>query len=374
MYINKKQKLLSSIYGIVIILFISYTFYKIKTPNNTGTTDAAVDTSKFSLEGSSFSIETDDGKDVDLIEYYKNYDGELHYAPGFSPQYEYDPENKKVYSGIEYPFGRTNEELECQTLVSKYDQWDYGVSVEFTDQVLLSDRIKKIGEEFIPYDKMDHIRINDVKIYDNAEELDRSLFNTPESYSDFVDDKGDFKKLYYHSYLNGKPEVEKYMDSEQYDKAKPLMIRKEIKFIMVNVTLKSNHPWVETLRISNLFSIVKMKKDKKGLRRDFDDTGHYFSEKENGKLDYAHIAGNSLPEIAICYYDGAICTEKQKKADPNNFYINYIGKDESMTFNIGFFADVDEIDNLYIFHSVNMSPYIKEDSVCQYAVKLINEN
>ena len=313
MYTPKKKSIISSISGVVILVIIGIVFYKIQNPNNTGTTDAAVDTSKFSLEGSSFSIETDDGKDVDLIEYYKNYDGELHYAPGFSPQYEYDPENKKVYSGITYPFGRTNEELECQSLVSKYDQWDYGVSVESTDQVLLSDRIKEIGEEFLPYDMMDHIRINDVKIYDNAEELDRSFFADIDQYNNLVDDNGEFKKLYHHVFSASKDNVEEYMDSEQYDKAKPLMIRKEIKFIMVNVTLKSNHPWVETLRISNLFSIVKMKKNKEGLRMDFDDTGYYFFEKENGKLDYAHIAGNRLPEIAICYYDGAICTEKQKK-------------------------------------------------------------
>lgn len=141
--------------------------------------------------------------------------------------------------------------------------------------------------------------------------------------------------------------------------------------MVINATLRSNHPWVETVPLNNLFVILPMKRKDDDLYPDYNINGRYFVNVE-GNEDRAMclmMQGKGFPNVAAVYYHESIC---RKNGRTEGFFVNYVGRDEILNFNIGYWVDGDIIDDLYLLHSFNCKPYINPESEnkCQVAVKL----
>lgn len=211
-----------------------------------------------------------------------------------------------------------------------------------TDYPLQKIKIKKPKESFELYDRLEYITINDVKLYDNFNEINKDFFPFKDDYEDYLDSDGGLKKIYYN-------------DKEA-----------DLKLAVINVTLKSFHPWVTTINMTGLFSFVELEEREDGWHICNEEHSYYLLNQNNEKK-LLNVAGKGDIEDVFYYYDDAIYTGRSNRT---SFYWNFIGKDEEVTFNLGFWVDADEIDNLYLMHSYNSYKFINPDSLCQVAVKL----
>ena len=270
---------------------------------------------------------------------YKNYDKELTYIR--EPLLRYDPDNKIAYkSSGDNPYGYTQEEDEFKREVLMKETVQS--PDPSTDYPLQKDRIKSLKESFELYDRLEYITVNDVILYDNLDEINKEYFPFKDEYEDYLDSNGSLKKIYYN-------------DKEA-----------DLKFAVINVTIKSCHPWVSTINMTGLFSFVELEERKDGWHI-CNEERMYYTINQNNEKSLLCVAGKGHIEDEFAYYDDAIYTGRSNRT---SFFWNFIGKDEEVTFNLGFWVDADEIDNLYLLHSYNNSRIINPDSLCQVAVKL----
>lgn len=271
---------------------------------------------------------------------YKNYDKELTYIR--EPLFQYDLDNKLAYkSSGDNPYGYTQEEDKFIKEVQAKEQIQSPNNS--TDYPLQKGKIKKLKESFELYDRLEYITINDVKVYDNLNEINKDYFQFKDEYEDYLDNNGSLKKIYYN-------------DKEA-----------DLKLAVIDVTLKSCHPWVTTINMTDLFSFIELEEREDGWHI-CNEEHMYYALNNNNEKSLLSVAGKGhRGGVYFAYYDDAIYTGRSNRT---SFFWNFIGKDEEVTFNLGFWVDADEIDNLYLLHSFNNSRIINPDSLCQVAVKL----
>ena len=140
----------------------------------------------------------------------------------------------------------------------------------------------------------------------------------------------------------------------------------ELKLAVISITIKSCHPWVKTINITDLFSLIELE-ERENEWYICNEESMFYTLNQNNENNMLCVAGKGNSEVYPVYYDDAIYTGRSNRT---SFFWNFIGKDEEVTFNLGFWVDADEIDNLYLLHSYNNSRIINPDSLCQVAVKL----
>ncbi len=319
--------------------------------------------------------EQEDQEDTDYEKYFADYQGDVTYLSGYEPKIKYDVDNKVPYNvSRDHIYGYTKEERDFS---------EYILSTEFyngekTDIPLTKDRVKTVGEEFLLYDRMDYLTINDVKIYDSVKELEEDDFDYKDSLYDYINKDGSFKELYYTAFdvdSDQDNRTAELIDSNNFKEAKKLMKQRKLKFMVINATLRSNHPWVETVPLNNLFVILPMTGKEDGLYPDYDINGRYFVDVEGNedKAMSVMMTGKGLPNVAAMYYHESICRNNGRA---EGFFVNYVGRNETMNFSIGYWVDEDIIDDLYLLYSFNCKPYINpnNENKCQVAVKLTSKD
>lgn len=204
---------------IIIILIVLFAIQpKLKDENN-----KSVDKTETKLTVG----DKNEQKETDYEKYFADFKGNLTYLSGYEPKIKYDVENKVPYhNGNDYIYGYTQEERDFS---------EYILSTEFcdsekTDIPLTKDRVKTVGEEFLLYDRMDYLTINDVKIFDSIKEFEEGDFDYNDSLYDYINKDGSFKKLYYTAFEADSEQDNKtaeLLDSNNFKEAKKLM-KKEI--------------------------------------------------------------------------------------------------------------------------------------------------
>lgn len=255
---NKFKRIISLLSGIFIIGFFAFVIITSIKEKNVPEENAEQGAKNNVSAADNIDVEESDRTDYE--EYFKNFTGELTYIE--KPKFQYDVNNK--VPSEDFPYGYTQEEKDFSSYISyKETANNYMYKNEsWKDYPLSKDKVFKVGDKILMYDRMEYITVNSIKYYDNADELKKDDFFDKSDLAFKSGSDGNFRQIY-----------------SQEDGSEG-----NLKLAVLNITIESNHPWVSALLISDLFCVGMMKEEDDGYHIVNTENHYYFLDKNGDQL------------------------------------------------------------------------------------------
>ena len=276
-------------------------------------------------------------------------DMEVNVPEGYKlePTMTYSPDAKVYLTGEEY--GVTYEqEAYHSKWISKEQKVDEGMNPGPYEPVK-KENTYSIGDEIPLLDKKIYFTVNKVEIYDNISDFDKNCFGYKgyEADINLIKDDGSFRTI-----KRTKAFIENKTTKEVYDEA-------EFKFVVLDCTFTCDANWIETFDMGELGLVPLVERD-----------GFYVwqntIEAEKEGAEYMEIWYEGGPHSGA---DEVVMFDKSIAKKPQSFYWTYITKGEVIECKIGYFVDVDYLDNMYVYYEGTANS-IYTDSCLQKFVKL----
>lgn len=273
-----------------------------------------------------------------------NEDDEIPTGWRVKPTMTYSPDSKVFVTGEEY--GVTNEQYKHMSSWAQKETEYTGNGNE--NEYVKKENVYSVGEEVPILNKKVYLKVKNVEVYDNIAGIDKYYFGNGDKVNvDMILENGKIDKV-------SRFKVYKYVDGSIEEEEKET----SIKLVVLDCVFTCDANWVERLPI-NMFRMVPL------IESDDTLVTQYSNEAVNWGAEeiYINYSGPPSDMDAPCMFDKPIAKM------PSSFFQTYITKDEIIECKIGYFVDVDYLDNMYVYYKGTANA-IYTDSCLQKFVKL----
>lgn len=273
-----------------------------------------------------------------------NEDDEIPTGWRVKPTMTYSPDTKVYLSGEEY--GVTNEQYKYMSSWAQKEKKYIGNMDE--DECVNKENVYSVGEEVPILDKKVSLTVNSVEVYDTIAGIDKYYFGNGDKVNvDMILENGKIDKV-------SRFKMYKYADGSIEEEEKET----SIKLVVLDCEFTCDANWVERLPV-NMFRMVPL------IESDGKLVTQYSNEAVNMGIEevYTNYSGTPYGMDEPCMFDKPIAKM------PSSFFQTYITKDEVIECKIGYFVDVDYLENMYVYYK-GMANSIYTDSCLQKFIKL----